>query len=55
MRKSSVRNRYAMNGDMEKCHDVGCDAYATKPIDRHKLLELVAEFARRVKESAVLA
>lgn len=33
----------AMTGDEQKCIDVGCDGYLSKPIDRNKLDELVAQ------------
>jgi CheY-like chemotaxis protein len=33
---------HAMTGELQKCLAAGCDYYATKPIDRHKLIKLVA-------------
>jgi len=37
----------AMSGDMERCLEVGCDSYATKPIDRPRLLDAVRQALQR--------
>jgi CheY-like chemotaxis protein len=36
-----------MKEDMQKCLDVGCDGYLSKPIDREKFLAMVAQYAAR--------
>jgi DNA-binding response OmpR family regulator len=38
-----------MESDRKKCLGVGCDEYATKPIDRKKLIETI----RAVLEKAM--
>ena len=37
---------HAMKQDWRKCLDVGCDDYASKPIERKKLISLVAQIDR---------
>tara|TARA_R110002111_G_scaffold117466_3_gene179508 strand:+ start:6129 stop:9128 length:3000 start_codon:yes stop_codon:yes gene_type:complete len=36
---------HAMKNDMDKCLEAGCNAYATKPVDKRKLMETLARLA----------
>jgi signal transduction histidine kinase/CheY-like chemotaxis protein len=44
---------HAMDGERQRCIDAGCDDYATKPIDRVRLIGLIRRYARAARLATV--
>src|SRR5262245_27791836 len=42
-------NAHSLAGERERCMAAGCDAYATKPVERHALLRLIAGMLKRTE------
>jgi len=40
---------HAMTSDRQDCLDAGCNDFATKPINRKKLIQLIADYVSREK------
>jgi CheY-like chemotaxis protein len=43
---------HAMTGDAERCFAAGMDAYLSKPVDRVKLFEVIANIANGMSRCA---
>ena len=39
-----AQTAFAMENDKNMCINAGCNNYITKPIDKHKLLDLLFEY-----------
>src|SRR5262249_50749298 len=44
---------HAMDSDRQKCVDAGCNDFAVKPIEREKLIAVLAKFLRQVNAGTV--
>ena len=39
-----AQTAFALSGERQKCEEAGCDGYITKPINKNRLLELLASY-----------